>query len=65
MLVETALLAAIVLLVMQRSFKPEKKPLTEKARKARKQLGLFRLTGGHRRSTRYARSGSRSHSHPS
>jgi len=32
--VETALLAAIVLLLLRRSFQPEKKPLTEKARAA-------------------------------
>lgn len=33
--VETALLAAIVLLLLRRSFQPEKKPLTEKASGAR------------------------------
>ena len=32
--VETALLAAIILLLFRRSFKPEKKPLTEKVRVA-------------------------------
>ena len=64
-LLEVVLFGAIVFLLLQRSYKPDKKPLTERVRAAAGACGLNRAADSHlafllacRRSTRFARSGS-------
>jgi hypothetical protein len=69
--VEALLLATIVFLLLQRSYKPDKKPLTERVRPrraaARRKPGACECSltlawpALRRRSTRCARSGSRCH----